>query len=89
MGRLADVLGPKAVFCAGWVLVGLTGALAPLSPSFGWLIAARVVQALGTSAAFPAGLAMIRRSVPTGSPTPTGAMAAVAVAASVSAAGSA
>jgi MFS family permease len=61
--------------------------LAPLSPSFGWLVAARAVQALGTSAAFPAGLAMIRRSSsdPEGRP-PASALGALAVAASVSAA---
>jgi MFS family permease len=83
MGRLSDLLGPRRVFCAGWVLVGLTGALAPLAPSFGWLVLARVMQAVGTSAAFPAGLAMIRRS--TGA-ADTAALGALAIAASVSAA---
>src|SRR5438045_1618744 len=29
MGRVADVIGPKRVFCAGWVVVILTGVLAP------------------------------------------------------------
>jgi MFS family permease len=87
MGRLADLLGPRRIFCAGWVLVGLTGALAPLAPSFGWLVFARVAQAVGTSAAFPAGLALIRRSArgPSASP-PAAALAALAIAASVSAA---
>jgi MFS family permease len=87
MGRLADLLGPRRVFCAGWVLVGLTGALAPLAPGFGWLVVVRVVQALGTSAAFPAGLALIRRSTRDPSaPPPAAALAALAIAASVSAA---
>jgi MFS family permease len=87
MGRLADLLGPRRVFCAGWVLVALTGALAPLTPTFGWLVAARVVQALGTSAAFPAGLALIRRSTPDPSaPPPAAALGALAIGGSVSAA---
>ena len=87
MGRIADLLGHKRMFCAGWVLVALTGLLAPLAPSFGWLVTARAVQALGTSAAFPAGLAMIRRSStdPEGRP-PASALGALAIAASVSAA---
>src|SRR5436305_7915560 len=38
MGRLADLFGPKRVFCAGWVLVAASGALAPLAPGFGWLV---------------------------------------------------
>jgi MFS family permease len=87
MGRLADLLGPRRVFCAGWVLVGATGALAPLVPSFGWLVAVRVVQALGTSAAFPAGLALIRRSTPDPSaPPPAAALGALVIGGSVSAA---
>jgi len=87
MGRIADLLGHRRVFCAGWLLVALTGVLAPFAPSFGWLVTARAVQALGTSAAFPAGLAMIRRSSsdPEGRP-PAAALGALAVAASVSAA---
>lgn len=86
-GRLADLLGPRRVFCAGWVVVGLTGALAPLAPSFGWLLAARVVMTFGTSCAFPAGLAMIRRSTPDpGAPPPASALGALVITASVTAA---
>src|ERR1700730_3125612 len=60
MGRLADLLGPRRVFLTGLALAGLVALLAPLSPSFVWLVAARVVQALATSTAYPAGLGMIR-----------------------------
>src|SRR5947209_12784557 len=60
MGRLADLLGARRVFCAGLILVGLVGALAPLAPAFGFLVAFRIVQAFGTSAAYPAGLAILR-----------------------------
>jgi MFS family permease len=87
MGRIADLLGHRRIFCAGWVIVAITGVLAPLAPSFGWLVVARAAQAIGTSAAYPAGLAMIRRSTvdPEGRP-PASALAALSIAGSVSAA---
>ena len=85
MGRVVDQVGPKRVFILGTALGGIASGLAPLSPSFGWLIAARVVQALGTSAAFPAGLAFFRAHTP-GERAPASALAALSIAASVSAA---
>src|SRR5215472_6477620 len=60
MGRLADLLGPRRVFLTGVSVAGVIALLAPLSPTFGVLIAARVVQALATSTAYPSGLGMIR-----------------------------
>lgn len=83
-GRLADRLGARRVYCAGLVLVGLAGGLAPLSPSFGWVVAWRVVLALGASACFPAALAILRH-VAGGQPPPR-TLAAVTVAGSTSAA---
>jgi len=60
MGRLADLFGPRRVFLTGLGLVFATGLLAPLVPGFAWLVVVRGLQALGTSAAYPAGLALIR-----------------------------
>lgn len=60
MGRLADLLGPRRVFLAGLVVVcaaGLTGALAS---GLGQLIVSRVLLGIGTSAAYPAAMAMLR-----------------------------
>jgi len=85
MGRLADLFGPRRIFSLGLLLVGLTGALAPLAPSFGWLLVIRIVQAFGTSAAYPAGLAIIRSS-DRRDKAPVGALGAVTIASSVSAA---
>ena len=45
-GRLADVLGRKEVFLAGFILFGFSSALCGLAPTVQWLIAARVVQSL-------------------------------------------
>ncbi|HVG95652.1 MAG TPA: MFS transporter [Chloroflexota bacterium] len=46
-GRLADVLGRKEVFLAGFILFGFSSALCGLAPTVQWLIAARVVQGIG------------------------------------------
>ena len=69
----------------GLVLVGVAGALAPLAPSFGWLLAVRIVQAFGTSAAYPAGLAIFRAADRGGRRTGA-ALGAVSIASSVSSA---
>lgn len=60
MGGLADRFGPRRVFLAGMVLVVISGVLGPFARNFGVLLAARVVQALGTSTAFPSAVALIR-----------------------------
>lgn len=85
MGRLADLFGPRRIFSLGLLLVGLTGALAPLAPSFGWLLAVRIVQAFGTASAYPAGLAIFRTRDRRGR-APAAALGAVSIASSVSAA---
>lgn len=58
-GRLADVLGRKTVFLAGFAGFTLTSALSAVAPSVGLLIAARALQ--GASAAFmiPAALGIV------------------------------
>jgi MFS family permease len=84
MGRLADLLGARRVFLAGVSVACLVCALSPLSPTFGWLIAARAVQALATSTAFPSGLGLLRAA--SGQRVPAGSLAVLTVAASTSAA---
>jgi MFS family permease len=83
MGRFADLFGPRRVFCTGLLVVGVASALAPLAPAFGWLVACRMLQALGTSAAYPAGLAIMRAGAPQGK-TPTGPLGAISITSSVS-----
>lgn len=85
MGRLADDFGARRIFLVGLVLACATGALAPAAPAFGWLVAVRVVQALGTSAAYPAGIAMIRASAGRESRPPAAALGAIAIANGLSA----
>jgi EmrB/QacA subfamily drug resistance transporter len=58
-GALADTYGKARMLSLGCLMFGAASAACALSPSIGWLIAARVVQ--GTSAALvtPASLALI------------------------------
>jgi MFS family permease len=83
MGRFSDLFGPRRVFCTGLLVVGVTSVLAPLAPAFGWLVALRMLQALGTSAAYPAGLAIIRAVDPQGK-APAGTLGAISITSSVS-----
>lgn len=77
-GRLADVLGSRRVFCAGAVLVVVSGVVGALGTSLGGLIAARVLVGLGTAAAYPSALTMIRdRARVLGMPEPEGALRAL------------
>ncbi|MDR6550124.1 MFS transporter [Paenibacillus qinlingensis] len=63
MGKWSDLFGRKKVFILGLLLVTLSSSLAPLSPTFGWLIGFRIIQALGSSALFPSGMGMIRSQI--------------------------
>ena len=84
MGRIADLFGARRVFLTGLSVAAAVSIVAPFSPSFGWLVAARSVQALATSTAFPAGLGLIRAA--SGRRIPSQSLAALSIAASASAA---
>jgi len=58
-GKVADLYGRKTVFLVGLTVV----AAAPFSPGFGWLIGFRIVQAIGSSAIYPAGMALVRHHI--------------------------
>jgi len=85
LGRLADQLGPRRVQCAGFALIAVAGVLGPLAPSFGWLVAARLLLGVGTSAGFPTGLALLRNASGGHAPPPR-TLAAITIAGSTSAA---
>lgn len=85
LGRLVDQFGPRRVQSVGFVLVVVAGALGTFAPSFGWLLAARLLLAVGTSAGFPAGLALLRNASGGHPPAPR-TLAAITIAGSSSAA---
>ncbi|MBE9916268.1 MFS transporter [Paenibacillus donghaensis] len=60
MGKLADLFGARLIFSLGVGLVILSSILSIWTASFGWLLFCRVLQAFGTTTAYPAGLAIIR-----------------------------
>jgi len=66
MGKIGDAFGPKRIYLTGLLLIAVASIAAPFSPSFGWLIGIRIVQAIGSSALFPSGMGMIRKSISEG-----------------------
>jgi predicted MFS family arabinose efflux permease len=85
MGQLADRLGPRRVFNSGLLVAAVTSGLAPLAPSLPALIGIRFLQSIGTSSPYPAGIALFRARHGSGR-APAGALGAVSIANSVSAA---
>ncbi|MFJ6460381.1 MFS transporter [Streptomyces sp. NPDC091387] len=87
LGRLADVLGPRRVFLVGLVVVIASGLVGTVAPGFGWLIVSRLLLGIGTSAAYPAAMAVLRdESARVGRPTPRSVLARLSFAALGSAA---
>ncbi|MER5753889.1 MFS transporter [Streptomyces sp. NPDC002088] len=60
-GKLAEVLGPRRIFLSGIVLVLLGGLVGGLGQNLAMLTVARVLIGIGTSAAFPCAMVLIRR----------------------------
>jgi MFS family permease len=60
VGRLVDRFGARPLYLAGAALVGAAGLLGVFAPSLGVLIIARVLIGLGTSAAYPAAMRLLR-----------------------------
>jgi EmrB/QacA subfamily drug resistance transporter len=58
-GRLADLLGRRAIFIAGLALFSVASLLGGLAQSDTWLIAARGVQGLGAALISPAALSLV------------------------------
>jgi MFS family permease len=85
MGKFADRLGARRVYLIGLALVAVGGVLGFVAPSLGVLIAARVIIGLGTSAAYPAAIAMVhRQSERLGQDAPGAVLGALAIAGQVS-----
>lgn len=63
-GRLADSIGRRKVYLPGVAIFGLGSMLCALAPGAGWLIAARVVQAIGGSITLAGGFAVMLPEFP-------------------------
>lgn len=60
VGRLVDRFGARPLYLAGAGLVGAAGLLGVVAPTLHVLIVARVLIGLGTSAAYPAAMRLLR-----------------------------
>nr|WP_263632126.1 MFS transporter [Streptomyces sp. 8L] len=60
LGRLADSLGPRRVFLGGLLVVFASGLVGTFAPSFTWLLVSRLLLGIGTSAAYPAAMSVLR-----------------------------
>ncbi len=64
IGRLADISGKKPLFTAGLVIFTVASVLCGLSPSVGWLIVFRIVQAVGAAMITALGAAILTEAFP-------------------------
>ncbi|MDX3852454.1 MFS transporter [Streptomyces sp. AK02-01A] len=87
LGKLADSFGPRRVFLAGLVIVFASGLVGAVAPAFGWLVVSRLLLGIGTSAAYPAAMSVLRDEARrVGRPAPRTVLARVSFAALGSAA---
>jgi EmrB/QacA subfamily drug resistance transporter len=66
IGRLADILGRKPLYSAGFAIFTAASALCGLAPSIAWLIACRVLQAAGAAMIMALGSAIVVEAFPPG-----------------------
>ena len=64
VGRLADMIGKKSIYLSGFVLFTLSSVLCGLAPTVFWLIAFRVLQAIGAAMTMALGMAIVTEAFP-------------------------
>lgn len=85
IGKLGAVFGARRVFLAGLGVVVAGGVVGMVAPSFSWLLASRALLGVGTSAAFPTAMALVRRRADeAGLPAPTRVIGSFSIASQVS-----
>jgi len=61
MGRLCDIFNPGRINLFGFLLILLSGIVGVCAQSFGWLIVSRMLLGLGSSAAYPSSMTLVRQ----------------------------
>lgn len=64
VGRLADIIGKKKIYAAGFVIFTVGSVLCGLSTQIAWLIAFRVLQAIGGAMMMALGTAIVTEAFP-------------------------
>ncbi|SCD34148.1 MULTISPECIES: MFS transporter [unclassified Streptomyces] len=78
-GRLVDLFGPRRLYLLGAALAGCAGLLGALAPSLWVLVVSRVLLGLGTSAAYPASMSLLRREADRTGRSPSGTLAVLSI----------
>jgi predicted MFS family arabinose efflux permease len=61
MGKLSTLFGPRRIFLTGIVILFIGGVIGGFAPGFGFLLVSRALIGIGTSAAYPTAMALVRR----------------------------
>jgi predicted MFS family arabinose efflux permease len=86
MGKISTLLGPRRTFLIGITILFVGGAIGTFAPSFGFLLLSRALIGVGTSAAYPTAMALVRRRADaTGAGVPSRVLGNFSIAAQVSA----
>jgi EmrB/QacA subfamily drug resistance transporter len=64
IGRLGDMVGKKPIYATGFVIFTLGSMACGLSPTIGWLVGCRVLQAIGASMLMALGMAIVTEAFP-------------------------
>ena len=65
MGKLSTLFGPRRVFQAGILILLVAGVVGTLAPAFGYLLVSRALIGIGSSAAYPTAMALVRKRADT------------------------
>ncbi|WP_430335929.1 MFS transporter [Rhodococcus sp. ACT016] len=84
MGRLAILFGPRRVFLAGLVILAIAGVAGAAAPAFGFLVLSRALIGIGTAAAYPTAMELVRRRAESaGTGVPSQLLGSLSIAAQV------
>lgn len=61
MGRLCDIFNPHKINLIGFILILISGFIGISAQNFTWLIVSRILLGLGSSAAYPSSITLIKR----------------------------
>lgn len=61
MGKLSSIFGPRRVFLSGAAILVVAGVIGAAAPNFGFLMLSRALIGVGTSAAYPTAMSLVRR----------------------------